>query len=62
MSKFARTYEDQDENEEGKGACKSCLDMSLSLRPKIFLLIKRIVEVTKTEATLFDGLSIPNQV
>ncbi|CAL8148215.1 unnamed protein product [Orchesella dallaii] len=58
MSKFAREYESCGQT----GVFRSCVDMSFSLRPKIFLLIKRIVEMTKTEATLFDDLSLPNQV
>ncbi|ODN03385.1 Cilia- and flagella-associated protein 69 [Orchesella cincta] len=58
MSKFAREYDSCGQT----GVFRACVDMSFSLRPKIFLLIRRIVEMTKTEATLFDDLSLPNQI
>lgn len=40
----------------------ACLDLIGSIRPKIYLLAKRIVETTNTEATLFGSLGLQNQV
>lgn len=58
MSKFAREYVTDGE----EAPCKACLDLTFSIRPKIFLLIKRIVETVKTEALLLDGLRLEDQV
>jgi len=48
--------------------CVTCFDklasleMIGSLRPKIFLLVKKMTDATNSEAAVFDGLSVANQV
>jgi hypothetical protein len=61
MSKFAREYK-RSERMSSECPGPSCLDMMGSIRPKIYLLVKKIVERANTEAQLFEGLSVKNQV
>ncbi len=71
MSAFAREYKNRSEAErrshlgtvtEGNTNGPAALDLINSIRPKIYLLIKRITESTNTEATAYGGLSVKNQV
>lgn len=65
LSEFGRRYE----RPEGKSYWlqktspgPACLDLLGSIRPKIYLLAKKITEAVNTEAQLFDGLGLQNQV
>lgn len=64
MSSFARGYRKPEEKTRSPSGYPgpSCLDLTGSVRPKIYLLIKKITDTVNTEAALFDSLSLPNQV